>query len=207
MKNYQIYFLKTTLCLVLSIATTGQIQASISTSTATIAGFANATGSNPPNSFQIVFSGLPTDSVAGGVLNLETFGDFNAPGEWIDISIDGISFGRLWDNNPSNDQFDGFTTDDDDGQQYGTSGTNAGATLQLTESQLDAFLADGSFVIGFDAFGPDVDNFSGQTEEFITATLEFDAADQSAIPEPTTFFVWSLLSVMGLCEMRRKKRS
>jgi len=193
------------LCVAISVASAGQIQASISTSTATVTGFSNANGSSlPPDPFQITFSGLPTDSAAGGVLTLETFGDFNGPNDWIDISIDGTSFGRLWDSNPANDSFAGLIADDDKGQQYGNFGTNSGATLQLSEIQLDTFLADGSFVLGFDAFGPGVGNLDGFGEEFITATLEFEVGNQ--IPEPTTFVLWSLLGAMGFCGWRRNTR-
>ena len=208
MKNDQPSSLVALFCMAISVALVGQAQASISTSTETVTGFANVSGTSvPPNAFQITFSGLPTDSVGGGVLSLETFGDFNAAGDWIDISIDGTSFGRLWDINPANDEFDGFTADDDKGQQYGDHGTNSGATLELSEGQLDGFLADGFFVIGFDEFGPGVGDLVGQQDEFITATLEFEVgSNQGTVPEPTTFVVWSLLGALGICGWRRKDR-
>jgi len=149
-------------------------------------------------------------------LTLETFGDFNSVKEWIDISIEGTSFGRLWDHNPSNDGFVGFTTNDDRGRQYGLYGRNDGATLKLSESQLDVFLADGTFVLGFDDFGFKVDNLRfirSLPDEYITATLVFDVevgldleSNLSISPEPTTFVVWSLLGTMGLCGLRRKNR-
>jgi len=194
------------LCIVGFAATGKQVQASISTSTETVTGFAN-TASNPPNPFNITFSGLPTDSLTGGILTLETFGDFNSSSEWIDISIDGTSFGRLWDRNTGNDSFVGSTIDDDRGLEYGSFGSNAAATLQLSEADLDGFFADGEFVINF-GFGPDVGNISSNPDEFITATLDFEienASTQGVVPEPTTFAVWSLLGVMGLCRRLRRR--
>ncbi len=203
MKNYAHCSLMVLLCLAISFVFAGQLHASISTSTATVTGFANATGGNAPNPFQITFTGLPTDSVDGGILTLVTYGDFNSAKEWIDISIDGNDYGRLWDNRGSNDDFEGFTHNNDNGQQYGEFGTNAGATLELSESELDAFLFDGTFVLGFDEFGFKVDNIQAPSDidEYITATLEFNVAnisgDPDVVPEPTTFVVWSLL--LGTC--------
>ena len=208
MRKFQHYSLVALFCIAFSVAPTERSKALpiTSTSTETVTGFANATGSNAPNAFQIVFSGLPTDSATGGVLTLETFGDFNGETEWINISVDGTSFGRLWDINPANDSFEGFLADDDKGQQYGTFGTNAGATLQFSESQLDAFLADGSFVLGFETFGPDVDDHPDEPQdEFIKATLEFEVAD--TIPEPTTSIILlSLIGMRAICGCRRKDR-
>ena len=201
------------ICMTINWVSAGQAHGSISMNTATVTGFANATGGSSPNPFQIIFSDLPTESLTGGLLTLETFGDFNGSKEWIDISIDSNDYGRLWDNRGSNDDFRGLTFNDDNGQQYGQFGTNAGATLELSKSELDAFLTDGVFVLGFDKFGFKVDDIHSQPEEYITATLEFEydgvgitGHGHGSVPEPTTFMVWSLLGTIGAFGWRRKDR-
>ena len=214
MKKSQIFSLFVLFCVTISLVTAPQARASISINTATVSGFANATGGNAPDPFQMVFSGLPTESLAGGILTLETYGDFNSVKEWIDISIDGNDYGRLWDNKGSNDDFKGLTFNDDHGQQYGKYGTNAGATLELSKSELDAFLVDGTFILGFDKFGFKVDDIKSEIDpdEFITATLEFEyettiAQGHGSIPEPTTFVVWTVLGAIATCGWRRKDRA
>ncbi len=194
-------------CVAVLVVTAGQVQAGVITVTDTVTGFNDSTGSNPPNPFTITFTGLPTNSVAGGVLNLVTFGDFDAASEYIDISIDGVSFGRLWDNNTANDSFEGTVLDDDRGQQYGSFGTNPGANLVLSEAVLDGFLADGTVVIGFDNFGPGVDNLQANPNEFITATLEYQSVDVSAVPEPSSLALFGIgACIAGLGAARRRRR-
>jgi hypothetical protein len=155
-----------------------------------------------PASFTIELTGLGTDALSSGFLELTTFGDFSNPGEYIDISIEGVSLGRLWDNNILNDSFDGTSADNDRGEQYGTNfsteTTNASAIVQLTESQLDTFLADdGILTVSFDAFGIQVDNLSDDPDEFITATVTI------AVPEPSACLFVAFVGLIGTIGRRR----
>ena len=160
----------------------------------TVSGFAN-NGFNPPSPFNITFSGLPTSSAAGGTLSLEVFGDFNTSSlEWLAVTMDGVSLGRILDANVNNDNFVGIPGDI--GNQY-ISPTFAG--LSFTKTEFDNYLANGSLDLGF-SFGPHVSNlFPGTAEEYITATIEF-----TAVPEPSTFALAAGLLAFGLIQMRRK---
>lgn len=183
-------------------------------STGTVTGFANDSGgfndnSSPPTSFTIDLTGLGTDAAGNGFLELTTFGDFSNAAEYIDISIENVSFGTLWDNDTTNDSFVGTTADNDRGLEYGQNPSNqvnpppgnASAIAQLTESQLDTFLADGVLSVTFDAFGAEVNNLVRDTDEFITAKVTIN--DPTAVPEPSTSL---LVTALGLVSVVRRKR-
>lgn len=185
-------------------------QADIICSTATVTGFANSAGgvgdnTNPPASFTIELTGLGTDAPGSGFLDLTTFGDFSNAGEYIDVSIEGVSLGRLWDNVTTNDSFEGSVADNDRGLEYGqnfsTEPANASARAQLTESQLDEFLADGTLIISFDAFGAEVNNLVRDEDEFITALVVIN--DTAVVPEPSSFLFAALAGVVAT--VRRKR--
>ena len=180
-----------------------QLHAAVITVSDTVTGFADA-GANPPNPFSITFSALPTQSVAGGTLNLVTFGDFDSPMEYIDVTIDGVSFGRLWDSNPLNDQFNGTIADNDIGRQYNAPTGNPAANLTLSKAVLDGILADGTFLIGF-SFGPTVSNVFNTPNEFITATLTYESASVAAVPEPASVVAFGLLACCAGLQMRRPR--
>lgn len=196
--------------LAMLVTTATQVHAGIVnvTVTDTVTGFNDATNLSPPYPFTITFSGLPTDSVGGGVLSLTTFGDFSYFLEYIDISVDGDSQGRLWDNDPGNDSFTGTVLDNDVGRDYAitSSGSNPGANLFLSEAELDSFLADGTFVIGFDEFGPEVDDLYDSPNEYITATLTYQTASSAAVPEPTSLALFGISAcVAGVGAARRRR--
>ena len=181
----------------------------------TVTGFASDSGgvndnSMPPVGFTIELTGLGTDAIGDGFLDLTTFGDFSNEFEYIDISIEGLSLGRLWDNDTENDSFVGNTLNNDRGQEYGQDigqdiGApigNAGAVAQLTESQLDTFLADGVLTISFEGFGAEVNNLIRDEDEFITAEVTINEA--TAVPEPGGCLIATLLGMVGIT--RRKRR-
>ncbi len=186
------------------------IRADIICDSATVTGFANNSGgpgdnSSPPTSFSIQLTGLGTDAAGDGFLELTTFGDFSSAAEYIDISIEGVLLGRLWDNDTTNDSFVGNVADNDRGLEYGvnqsTQPANASAVAQLTESQLDTFLADGVLTVSFDDFGDEVNNLNRDTDEFITAKVTIN--DATAVPEPST---WLLVTALGLVSVVRRMR-
>lgn len=179
--------------------------------TGTVTGFANNSGgfndnSSPPASFTIQLTGLGTNAAGNGFLDLTTFGDFSNQFEYIDVSIEGVPLGRLWDNNTTNDSFVGNNADNDVGQEYGTSPngggvTNSNAIAQLTESQLDTFLADGVLTISFDAFGAEVNNLVRDDDEFITAKVTIN--DTTAVPEPSGWLIATFVGIAGVARRRR----
>ena len=115
----------------------------------------------------------------------------------------------MWDNDTTNDSFVGTTADNDRGLEYGQNPSNqvnpppgnASAIAQLTESQLDTFLADGVLSVTFDAFGAEVNNLVRDTDEFITAKVTIN--DPTAVPEPSTSL---LVTALGLVSVVRRKR-
>ena len=191
------------------------IMADVICSIETVTGFANSvefdTNVMPRAGFTISLSGLGTDAEAGGTLDLTTFGDFSNAAEYIDVSIEGVSLGRLWDNNILNDSFIGNKVNNDRGQEYGTSpsgeDTNTNAIAQLTESQLDIFLSDGVLEVTLEAFGPEVNNLNAidEDEEFITAKVTLNEAVATAVPEPSGWLVLTLVA-MARVTIRSRKR-
>ena len=186
--------------------------ADLISATDTVTGFANEAGgfddnSMPPAGFTIELTDLGTDAAGAGFLDLTTFGDFSNGFEYIDIYIEDVSLGRLWDNNTDNDSFVGNNADNDRGQEYGVTigdeTANQSAVAQLTESQLDTFLADGVLTISFHAFGAEVNNLVRDTDEFITATVTINEA--ATVPEPSGWLIATLLGIIGTA--RRKRRA
>jgi len=87
--------------------------ADLISATDTVTGFANNAGgfddnSNPPASFTIELTGLGTDAAGDGFLDLTTFGDFSNGFEYIEIYVENVSLGRLWDNNTDNPEPSGW---------------------------------------------------------------------------------------------------
>jgi len=186
--------------------------ADVISSTGTVTGFANESGGfgdneNPPSAFTIELTGLGTNAEANGFLDLTTFGDFSNAFEYIDISIEGVSLGRLWDNDSSNDSFVGNNADNDRGQEYGEgfSGeiTNESAVAVLSESQLDTFLADGVLTISFDGFGAEVNNLVNEIDEFITATVTLNEPTASSVPEPSSCLIVTFVGMLGMARRKR----
>ena len=199
--------------MVLSSCFPQSISADIICSLDTVTGFANNSGgfgdnSSPPASFTISLSGLGTDAAADGFLDLTTFGDFSNAFEYIDVSIEGVSLGRLWNNDTSDDWFVGNNADNDRGGEYDrvVSGAtiNQSAVAQLTENQLDTFLADGVLIISFDRFGAEVNNLDNVPEEFITAKVTINEPTASSVPEPSG---WLVATVVGMIGSVRRKRN
>lgn len=188
------------------------VKADLICSIGTVTGFANDSGgfddnSSPPASFSIDLTGLGTDAAADGFLDLETFGDFSNAFEYVQICIEGDDLGILWDNDTSNDNFTGNNADNDRGQEYGTSPsgevTNSNAIAQLTESQLDGYLADGVLSVTFKMFGAQVNNLNetGEPDEFISAKVTLNEA--SAVPEPSGWLILTLVGVLGTARRKR----
>lgn len=178
----------------------------------TVTGFANDSGgfgenSSPPAAFSIELTGLGNDAPADGFLDLTTFGDFSNASEYVEVSIEGDDFGRLWDNDTDNDSFIGSIADNDTGQEYGDSPngglTNSNAIAQLTEAQLDRYLADGVLTITFSAFGAEVNNLNDADEpdEFISAKVTLNEA--ATVPEPSASLILTLVGVLGTAGRRR----
>lgn len=154
----------------------------------------------PMGAVTFSFSNLPTVALSDAVMTLVIHGDLNGHSEAVDFFIDGVSYGRLLDNNPANDGFDfqdlGLPNNDFASQTYQPNiGTSV---LHLTDLQ-DA-LSDGELIFTIDPT-PQVENvnFAGlyPREEFIEFSIVFDA-----VPEPASI---ALLGLGGLLIVRRSR--
>ncbi|MEM9585831.1 MAG: hypothetical protein AAGA03_01005 [Planctomycetota bacterium] len=171
----------------------------------------------PPPPVVITFTDLHPDSFDGGTLSIQTRGDFDGDfddggfgGEWIDMWIDDISLGRIWDRDPANDQFvsDQTSPDNDRGSRYFVNGSNISATAVLSETQLDEVLADGEIDVRFE-FGPLVQekDFGEGLNEFVEASIVYQFDDAVAVPEPACGALASIAAGMALLSRRRRRSS
>lgn len=187
---------------VAAMATAVPASAAPFSSSLTVDGFSDVTGSNRPNPFTIDLA-TPTTAADAGLLTIEAFGDFNSLSEFFAVSVETVSFGILWDSVPGNDRFiDISGADNDVGNQYRSS---LFATALIPTAELNGYLADGMFSIGFGPFGPRVDNLSSPTNEFITATLEFETGGTPVVPEPSGLTLAALAAGIG-CVVRRRRK-
>lgn len=185
----------------------------------TVTGFADGTSSSSPNSFTIQFDNLPTLSGSDGVLGLWTFGDFDSNSEWIDVSIEGTYFGRIWDGNAGNDSFNSFWNMDV-GSAYGIPFFPFGESstyLILNVDLLNTFLADGILELTL-SLSPSVsNNFFPLPQESITASLKYTSIDVPppptpggpgtiAAPEPSSLAILGIGSLCGLGAVLRRRK-
>lgn len=172
-----------------------------------VTGFADGTTPSSPNSFTIEFDNLPTFAESDGLLSLWTFGDFGANDEWIDVSIEGTYFGRIWDGNPGNDSFNSFWNMDV-GSTYAVPFFPFGESstyLILNVDLLNTFLADGILELTL-TLSPSVnDNFFPLPPERINSSLKYvsgtppvssDGGGTVAAPEPSSL---AILGMGSLC--------
>ena len=150
----------------------------------------SAGGSGPDISINNLVTPTATTSDATMTLNLN--GDFNSSSEYVDISIDGFSLGRVFDNVTTNDAFN-FS---------GDSGNQATSTLTgtaiISQAVFAGLISDG-FLNLFFATSPNVDCCG--VVKHLSGTITFN--EVSAVPLPAALFMFAP-ALLGLMGLRRK---
>lgn len=125
---------------------------------------------------------VPT-TVSGDVtVDFTAFGDFDGDfgqAEWLDIVVEGVNLGRLFDFDSSNDRFDfaGDTTG-----QYGLGGVPTGTAI-ITAAEWQTIIADGQIDITY-TVGGDVANISNSPDEYLNIGFSWDNGIQPT-PAPS----------------------
>lgn len=183
------------------LATIFAVSAATSASAATVNFGPASSGANGPN---IAFNNLvtPTTVTGDATFTFSLSGDLNGVSEYVDVSIDGFSLGRVFDNNTGNDAFD-FAND------AGTQHTSVlTGTATIANSVFANLITDGALSILFDfsnavdfgpffGFGPSVNNLSG--------SVTF-AEGPAPVPLPATAGLMGL-GLASMVGLRRRKRS
>ncbi len=145
----------------------------------------------------ITFTGLsvPTTVTGNATLSLTVRGDLNAGNEYLDVSLDGFSLGRLFDGNPNNDLFD---LHPDVGNQ---SRSNLITTATILNTDFAPLISDGVLNLTFD-FSPSV-NCCGPVQ-LLEGSITFDSG--ATVPLPAALPLLGLaLGGLGFVGRRRRK--
>ncbi|MQY43262.1 VPLPA-CTERM sorting domain-containing protein [Epibacterium sp. SM1969] len=142
---------------------------------------------------------LPT-VIGNATFTFSVRGDLNWFGEYVDVSIDGFSLGRVFDNNPRNDAFDFYR----DRATQQTELHTGSATID--QSVFANLVSDGELNILFD-FSPLVD-WNGAVRH-LSGSITYDAGvDNSIAPVPLPASAALLIGgLFGLGALRRRKKA
>ena len=138
----------------------------------------------------------PTTILGDAILTFSVRDDLNSSGEYIDVSIEGFSLGRVFDNNSANDAFD-FASDQ--GKQYSSLHTGSAT---IANADFAPLIADGFLNLLFD--------FSGSVHEFGSRTLYGSVSFNSIAPVPLPASLGLLgfgFAGMGALRARRKSKT
>jgi len=154
-------------------------------------GPASASGSGPLITFNNLVT--PTNIVGDAIITLNVKGDFNSYFEYADVSLDGFSLGRIFDNNTANDP---FNFNNDIGSYNAETGSATIANLDFA-----ALIIDGFLNLSFDT-SSNV-NCCG-TVNHLSGTITFN--EVSAVPVPAALFLFAP-ALLGFFGLRRKSQA
>lgn len=155
-------------------------------------GPSSAGGSGPT----ILFNNLvtPTAILGDATFNFTVNGDLNSSNEFVDVSIDGVSLGRVFDNNTTNDPFN-FASDIGNQSQSDLSGS-----ATISNAIFAPLIADGILNLTFNFSGP-VD-FAGTVNK-LEGSITFTEVSSVPLPASALFL---LSGIFGLGVLRRRRR-
>ena len=136
------------------------------------------------------FLGVSTMAAGDATITFDVVGDFNGTDEFLDISVDGFSLGRLFNGTDGDDLFD--FGGDDPGSTVLFDGVSATATIALAD--FAALVADGALSFVVDP------TEAQQAPQGVPAGLTITVS--YAIPTPGAA---GLLAVGGLVAARRRR--
>lgn len=143
----------------------------------------------------------PTSITGDATVSLSVEGDLDWSSEYIDITFDSFSLGRIFDNDSSNDLFD-FSGDE--GNQHGSV---LSGTATISEADFAALIADGDLDLTF-AANPFVDLVKSGFSLKLSGSISFDDSSSSsstAVPEPGSLALLGLgLAGIGISRKKAK---
>lgn len=96
---------------------------------------------NPPGgAFTLTFTSVPAPT-AGGTLRVRASGDLDGANEFLDVSMEGIQFGPLFNNNPDDDRFNNAVSD------AGLLDSPVSSTANVTFAEFQNVSANGSIAV------------------------------------------------------------
>jgi len=153
----------------------------------------SAGGSGPLITFDNLVT--PTSIIGDAIITLNIKGDFNSVSEYADVSLDGFSLGRIFDNNTANDAFN-FTFDV--GNQHQSIMTGSAI---IANSDFASLILDGLLNLSFNTSSA-VDYKGSVTH--LSGTITFN--EVSAVPVPAALFMFAP-ALLGFFGLRRKLKA
>jgi len=153
----------------------------------------SAGGSGPLITFDNLVT--PSSIMGDATITLNVMGDFNSSYEYADVSLDGFSLGRIFDNNTANDAFD-FTNDV--GNQSKSIVTSSAI---IANSDFASLILDGFLNLSFDTSS--AVNCCGSVNH-LSGTIAFK--EVSAVPVPAALFMFAP-ALLGFFGLRRKLKA
>lgn len=144
----------------------------------------------------------PMTATSGAIVTLGIQGDFNGLNEFLDITVETFSLGRIFDGIDGNDGFD--LAGDSPGSAILTNVIELSAFIPL--ATLSTLIADGFLNFGFI---PTEANQPGQgVPASLSLSVSFENDDISAVPVPAALPLFGTgLAIMGFMGWRRKRKA
>ena len=121
--------------------------------------------------FTLIFTNAPAPT-AGGTIKVRAKGDLDTASEYLDVIVEGISLGYLFNSNPDDDRFDNTTSGD-----LGLNYSPVSSTALLTLAEFQTLTSDGEIRVTIDPSQSVNDSGAG---EFVEVTITYEAGSNGA---------------------------